>query len=1805
MGFISVNLVLFGLSQIGLYRQNEEEAKALAIITVDSVLDDADAVPGDGVCDITGSTGDGPCTLRAAIQEANTESEAVDIGFSIEQYTNSVINLSDNLQSGEGTGSSAYGKSRYDSTGKYRSIWKENTGARGNTDTYLFDSAASISANNPFNLSNQLQVGEGTGGVGTKLELDIDESNNTLVVWDETAGLRGSFDVYLYRSNLAISASNPLNLSNQLPTGEGEDFVNDLALSHDSDNNVYVAWTEDPGGEGDADAYLYNSSLPLSSSNPLNLSETLGAGEQQTLTTYAAGIELMVSAGNEVFVIWEQEGGAQGGSDIYLYRSGLSLTPDVNPVNLSLQLPTSETDSDAYFQNSYFDSDGELHLVWIEYETGLGFADVFYYESGQAFSINNPINISSYIKPGEGAYAASSANITISSNNTVFISWGESQGARGDMDTYLYRNDQALSSSNPLNLSDQLPLGEGTGAMGGPDIVSYGTNNAYVLWTEPTGGKGGEDIYLFNTNLSLSPSNPLNLSSLLSAGEGLGNVQIFNLFTDINDEAIAVWGELTGTRGVNDMYLYRSAKSISATNPLNLSELTSITEGTGDVSFIPPTIDSFENKILVNWDEATGLQGGRDRYIFEETDIGKDGYTIAPYTNLPDITKSDVTIDASTQPGADCSTGTVKIKLDGTNLTINKNGLTVDSSNATIKGFSFVDFAEFGGSGLKVFPGSDASIYCNLVGLDADGTTINGNYYGIVIESTGSAIIGDGTPGGRNIISGNSSAGVMVSNSSSVVMKGNYLGTDKTGTVAKSNLYGVTIGTSATSSTIGGTNGLDPDNSCTGDCNLISGNTITGITIMGYEPGDNGDGTDRVNVLGNFIGTNITGDGAIPNAVGIQNIYGDSVNIGGTDSASRNVISGNTGGMSIYANVVQAGQLIKDLHIRNNFIGTTSDGTSALGNSNDGIAFFDLMPEAIISGNVISGNGGNGIESDFDYVDVPVDSMSITENKIGTRPDGTNDIGNQLNGIKLLGKGSVNIGATDQGNVIKNSGDYGIQINEDPSLSLPEDPISSIVATITNNTISDNSQSGVLVYNNDSIVNNNTIQGNTSSGIEFVSGSKFTAIGNNIYGSTLRGIHLVSVLNPSGAYLSENIITFYPAISLGSFKNSNDLNDVDTGPNNYQNYPELQSAELQSGVTRIYGTFNSESNTYYKVEAFAFDQPPFTQPSANTYIGSTIIQTDGSGNYDFSTSPIIISNLPMNPFYKITTTATKCNDSACTIPIETSELSDGVEAIILAPPATETPTPTNTPVPTLTETPIPTDTPVPGPTNTPVPGATATAIPTSTNTPLPTATSTPLPTSTNTPVPTATNTPVPTPTSTIIPTTTFIPLNPTRTPVPGPTNSSENPVETTPSVTPVPTETSTPTPSIYYSTTDATNTLSSRLTPIPTTTPVLDALKGSYVYPEESVMNIPIVKSTALSISKRIEQITQDSPVMGSVLNASLGVTERIMPLTDNLSYLLSLQFVGVKTAIAGVSAVNLMALAGPALATAFSQPKILYYALAWFWKRKNKQPWGILVDKVTNAPIAFARVILTQDGKIISTQTSDLQGKYGFALNKGLYQVFISHSDYIEHQEQIEIRFDGENISQDFELSPRSHDDFTDNMRWSFYSVKKLIRKNLFVLNTLMFSLGFVYTLFAVTNALTILNYAILSMYILQIILIVTFYLIKDKDFGQVLDTSTGEPVVGAIVRLYDNERQLDVTITDSRGRYNFLLDPGTYYIKVSCGGYVFPTQDASNIITNKVGEKLLKFNLQDSQKVNIKLYMQKFANVHVSRQAILSPFS
>src|SRR5262249_34840001 len=188
---------------------------------------------------------------------------------------------------------------------------------------------------------------------------------------------------------------------------------------------------------------------------------------------------------------------------------------------------------------------------------------------------------------------------------------------------------------------------------------------------------------------------------------------------------------------------------------------------------------------------------GANRIEFNISGAGV--HTIQPGSALPALTGT-VAIDGTTEPGY---AGSPLIVLNGSAAGATANGLTLRGNGSAVKGLVINGFAQ---AGLLLTVGGNDTITANYIGTDATGMTAVGNGEGIRLSFSSGNVIGDGTAAGGNLISGNRGSGIDVA--ADVLtrgnqIQGNYIGTDLGGTHALGNRTGVQLDDAL--NTVGGT----------------------------------------------------------------------------------------------------------------------------------------------------------------------------------------------------------------------------------------------------------------------------------------------------------------------------------------------------------------------------------------------------------------------------------------------------------------------------------------------------------------------------------------------------------------------------------------------------------------------------------------------------------------------------------------------------------------------------------------------------------------------------------------------------------------------------------------------------------------------------------------------------------------------------------------------------------------------------------------------------------------------------------------
>jgi hypothetical protein len=349
-------------------------------------------------------------------------------------------------------------------------------------------------------------------------------------------------------------------------------------------------------------------------------------------------------------------------------------------------------------------------------------------------------------------------------------------------------------------------------------------------------------------------------------------------------------------------------------------------------------------------------------------------------------------------------------------------------------------------------------------------------------------------------------------------------------------------------------------------------------------------------------------------------VQANNVGIGGTSAASRNVISGNeTFGVLIY-------HLVTGNTIQGNYIGTSADGTADLGNGSEGVlvqdsSFTGIGGDAAEERNVISGNGASGVAL------IGGDHNTVQGNRIGTKADGTGDLGNSGIGIDILGSNQNVIGGTGaQGNSIAHNDQNGIAIEG-----------TSANNEVKGNGISSNAGSGVNVSGGPNAIDNNSIVSNGGHGVDIRLGSGVRISANQIIANALLGINLAG------------------GTEDGAKVTANDTDDPDTGPNGLQNYPVLSPAvrDTSTGITTVNGSLNSTPSSQFTIEIFTVVADGSAHGESLAMVGSTTVTTDSGGDKAFS-----LQIAGVSPGQQLSATATSSTAG-------TSEFSANVSLVIV------------------------------------------------------------------------------------------------------------------------------------------------------------------------------------------------------------------------------------------------------------------------------------------------------------------------------------------------------------------------------------------------------------------------------------------------------------------------------------------------------------------------------------------------------------
>ncbi len=126
----------------------------------------------------------------------------------------------------------------------------------------------------------------------------------------------------------------------------------------------------------------------------------------------------------------------------------------------------------------------------------------------------------------------------------------------------------------------------------------------------------------------------------------------------------------------------------------------------------------------------------------------------------------------------------------------------------------------------------------------------------------------------------------------------------------------------------------------------------------------------------------------------------------------------------------------------------------------------------------------------------------------------------------------------------------------------------------------------------------------------------------------------------------------------------------------------------------------------------------------------------------------------------------------------------------------------------------------------------------------------------------------------------------------------------------------------------------------------------------------------------------------------------------------------------------------------------------------------------------------------------------------------------------------------------------------------------------------GLIFSIIAMILSPSLINFAILCLYLVEVWLLNKLNATQ-RDWGYAFDEANNNRISGASVRIFDiqQRRQLDIQITDDKGRFGFNLKDGDYYMTLTADGYDLSKTLEKDAIISPTGQTFIKIKIVKGQ--------------------------
>lgn len=334
------------------------------------------------------------------------------------------------------------------------------------------------------------------------------------------------------------------------------------------------------------------------------------------------------------------------------------------------------------------------------------------------------------------------------------------------------------------------------------------------------------------------------------------------------------------------------------------------------------------------------------------------------------------------------------------------------------------------------------------------------------------------------------------------------------------------------------------------------------------------------------------------------------------------------------------------------------------------------------------------------------------------------------------------------------------------------------------------------------------------------------------------------------------------------------------------------------------------------------------------------------------------------------------------------------------------------------------------------------------------------------------------------------------------------------------------------------------------------------VLKEQSAFFLDIGSQRAKEVGRRAVEIADDPEIEQKV--------ERVIaPTTVGIAAVVSVPL---------VQAANIL----PLLRFIFLQP-------VFFFGRRKRKGWGIVYNSLTKLPVdlAIVRLVDASAGNIVQTRVTDRAGRYAFLSMPGKYTILVSHKDFafpskllsnqkddssfvdLYHGEELDVSEENALLTPNIPMDPP--DVLKQPVSFRLRKAGRIMQKFIGAAGATLAAVSLaIKPSFFVGGLLA--AHVVLYLFMRRLV-----YPVPPKSWGIVYDKSVRLPIGRAIARIFDKQfnKLLETQITDSKGRYSFLVGKNKYYLVIEKPGYIPGKVDEIDLTSKKEEEGVVGVNV------------------------------